>query len=176
MESLGSATSTSVDRKLHLRDLLVDILHELNDEIDELALVQSLGVYVGDKEADIIGDLATVVQSLHDRLATKNKEVISTLGEETHETLCKDGIQLIKLLKADADANAVHRCLDKHTLLLVTGNHNRVAKQLLAHPALDLGLVVALHNLAAKVGDAHSSSDGAADSVSVRLQSSSLFI
>jgi len=173
VEGLGSATSTSVDGKLHLRDLLVDILHELNDEIDELALVQSLGVFVGDEETDIVSDLATVVESLHDRLAAEHKEVISTLGEETHEALCKDSIKLIKLLQADADADAVHRCLDEYTLLLVTCDYDGVAKELLAHLALNLGLVMTLNNLAAKVADAHSGSDGITDSVSVRLQSSS---
>jgi len=108
VESLGGATSTSVDRKLHLRDLLVDIFHELNDEIDKLALVKSLSMNVGDKETDIISDLLTIVKNLNDRLATKHKEVISTLSEEAHETLCKDGIELIELLKANANANAVH--------------------------------------------------------------------
>jgi len=173
VESLGSATSTSVDGKLHIGDLLVDILHELNDEIDELALVKGLSVDVGDEEADIVGDGATVVKSLNDGLATKHKEVISTLGKEAHETLCKDGIELIKLLEADADANAVHRSLDENTLLLVTRDNNGVAKQLLAHPALNLRLVVALHNLTGKVCDAHSSSDGATDGVSVWLNCSS---
>jgi len=173
VEGLGGATSTSIDRKLHLGDLLVNVLHELNDEIDELALVQSLGVYVGDEEADIVGDLLTAVENLDDGLAAEHKEVIGTLSEEAHETLGKDGIELIKLLQADADANAVHGSLDEDTLLLVTSDNNRVAKQLLAHLALDLRLVVALHNLAAKVCDAHRSSDSVADGVSVRLKSSS---
>jgi len=173
VESLRGATSTSIDRKLHLRDLLVNILHKLNDEIDKLALVKSLSVYVGDKETDIISNLLTVIESLNDRLTTEHKEVISTLSKEAHETLCKDCIELIELLKANADTNAINRSLNENTLLLVTSNHNRVAKKFLAELAFDLRLVVTFNDLAAKVCDTHSSSDGVTDSVSVWLKSSS---
>ena len=40
--------------ELHLRDLLVHLLHELDDEIHQLMLQHFLGVEVGDKEGDVI--------------------------------------------------------------------------------------------------------------------------
>jgi hypothetical protein len=40
--------------KLHLRNLLVNLLHELNDEIDQLMLEHFFGVSVGDQEGDVI--------------------------------------------------------------------------------------------------------------------------
>jgi len=176
VEGLRSATSTSVDGKLHLRDLLVDILHELNDEIDKLALVKSLGMCIGDKEADIVLDLLAVIKSLHVGLTTENKEVISTLSKETHETLGKNGIKLIKLLQANADTDTVDRSLDKNTFLFVTCNDERIAQKFFAHLALDFRLVVTFHNLTGEVCDAHSGSDGVADCVCVWLQCSGLLL
>ena len=174
-ESLTSDTSTSVDRELHFRDFLVDVLHELDDEIDELALVEGLGVDVGDKERDIVHLFALLVLLL-DGLATEDEEVVCTLGEETHETLGKDLVELIELLQADRNTDAVHTGLDEDTLLLVTGDDNGCAEKLLAEAALNLGLVVTLNNLGSKVGDAHSGSDGCTDGVCVGLDSGCLFM
>lgn len=41
-------------KELHLRDLLVDFLHELNDKVHQLMLQHLLGVEVCDQERNII--------------------------------------------------------------------------------------------------------------------------
>jgi len=51
---LGHNTRTSVNGQLHVADLLVDICHELNDEVHKLVLEHALGVEVGDQETDVI--------------------------------------------------------------------------------------------------------------------------
>mmetsp|Transcript_18739 Transcript_18739/g.47416 ORF Transcript_18739/g.47416 Transcript_18739/m.47416 type:complete len:94 (-) Transcript_18739:23-304(-) len=50
----GNDTSTRIDRELELVDLLVDLLHELDDEVHQLVLEHDLGVVVGDEEGDVI--------------------------------------------------------------------------------------------------------------------------
>ena len=45
---------TRVDGELHLADLLINLLHEVDDEVDELVLVHRLCVEVGNQEADVI--------------------------------------------------------------------------------------------------------------------------
>lgn len=40
--------------ELHLRNLLVNLLHKLNDEIDQLVLQHLLGVEVGDQEGNVV--------------------------------------------------------------------------------------------------------------------------
>ncbi len=51
---LRNNTSTRADRELHLADLLVDLLHELDDEIYNLVLEHRFGVSIGDQEAHVI--------------------------------------------------------------------------------------------------------------------------
>ena len=53
-EALSNETSSCVQEELHLRDLLVHILHELNDEVHQLVLQHLLGVEVGDEERNVI--------------------------------------------------------------------------------------------------------------------------
>jgi len=40
--------------KLHLRNLLVHLLHEVNDEVDQFVLEHFLGVEIGNKEGDVV--------------------------------------------------------------------------------------------------------------------------
>lgn len=40
--------------ELHLGNLLIDLLHELDDEVDELVLQQLLGVEVCDQEGNVV--------------------------------------------------------------------------------------------------------------------------
>ena len=89
--SLTGNTSTSVNRKLHLADLLVDVLHELDDEVDELVLEHGLGMGVGDEEADVeVGHLAGLLVLVGDGLPSEDEEVLCSLGKEAHEPLRKD--------------------------------------------------------------------------------------
>jgi hypothetical protein len=50
---------------LHLRDLLIDVLHELDDEVDELVLEHGFGVEIGDQEGYIIALLACSAMTSH---------------------------------------------------------------------------------------------------------------
>jgi hypothetical protein len=49
-EALGDETCSGVQEKLHFRDLLVHVLHELDDKVHQLVLQHLLGVEVGDEE------------------------------------------------------------------------------------------------------------------------------
>ena len=51
---LRADTGTGVEAELHVADLLVNLLHKLKDEINELVLVHLLGVEVGEQEADVV--------------------------------------------------------------------------------------------------------------------------
>ena len=53
-ELLCYNTSSGVDRQLHLTDLFVDLLHEVNDKVHQLVLVHLLCVEVGYEETDVI--------------------------------------------------------------------------------------------------------------------------
>ena len=43
-----------IQAQLHLANLLVDLLHELDDEIDELVLEHRLGVCICDEKGDVV--------------------------------------------------------------------------------------------------------------------------
>ena len=51
-ELLSYDTSPGIDRQLHLTDLLVDLLHEVDYKVHQL--VHLLRVEVGDEKADVI--------------------------------------------------------------------------------------------------------------------------
>ena len=53
-EALSNETGSCVQEELHIRDLLVHIFHELNNEVHQLVLQHLLGVEVGDEERDVI--------------------------------------------------------------------------------------------------------------------------
>lgn len=53
-ELLRDDAGPGVHRQLHLADLLVDLLHEVDDKVHQLVLVHLLCVEVGDEEADVI--------------------------------------------------------------------------------------------------------------------------
>ena len=59
-ELLSDYSSPCVDGDLHPTNLLVDIFHELDDEIDQLVLPQFLQVSMGHEKADVVSlDSAT---------------------------------------------------------------------------------------------------------------------
>lgn len=51
---LHTVIRSNTHKQLHLRDLLVDLLHKLNDEVDKLVLQHFLSVEVCYQEGDII--------------------------------------------------------------------------------------------------------------------------
>ena len=56
--------------KLHLRDLLVNLLHELNDEVHELVFQHLLRVIIRDQEGNIIS-LTNIVSEYAIRLCIR---------------------------------------------------------------------------------------------------------
>ena len=70
-------------------------LHELDDEVHDLVLEHGLGVEVGDQE----GDVVTL-----DGLPPEDDEVLGTLGQEAHELLAENGLELVGLLNADGNS------------------------------------------------------------------------
>ena len=53
-ELFGADPRPGVDAELHLWYLLVDLLHEVDDEVDQLVPEHLLGVEVGDQETDVV--------------------------------------------------------------------------------------------------------------------------
>lgn len=51
---LGHCTGTGIDSKSHVGDLTVNLLHELNDEVNQFVLVHALGVSIGHQETDVV--------------------------------------------------------------------------------------------------------------------------
>lgn len=49
--AIGDATTY---KEFHFRNFLVDLFHELNDEIDQLMLEHFFGMRVGDQKRDVI--------------------------------------------------------------------------------------------------------------------------
>lgn len=55
LEELGGADSgAGVDGEFEVADLLVDLLHEADDEVYELVFEHALQVEIGDEEADVV--------------------------------------------------------------------------------------------------------------------------
>jgi hypothetical protein len=79
-------------------------LHELDDEIHDLVLEHGLGVEVGDQEGDVVA---------LDGLPPEDDEVLGTLGQEAHELLAEDGLELVGLLDADGNS-AQHNSTHAH--------------------------------------------------------------
>lgn len=53
-EFLSDDTGPGIDGQFHLADLLVDLLHEVDDKVHQLVFVHLLRVEVGDQEANIV--------------------------------------------------------------------------------------------------------------------------
>lgn len=53
-ELLRHDAGARVDRQLHLTDLLVDLLHEVDHKVHQLVFVHLLCVEVGDQKTDVI--------------------------------------------------------------------------------------------------------------------------
>ena len=131
--------------ELHLGDFLVDLLHELNDEVDELVLEHLFGVEVGDEEGDVVA---------LDGLPAEDEEGLGALGEEAGELVNKNALDLVGLLDADADANAVDAGLDEDALIFIPGHGQGVQQDLRGGLGFDLRDIVALGSLGGKVGQA----------------------
>lgn len=101
-----------------------------------------LGVEVGDEEGDVVA---------LDGLAAQDEEGLGALGQEARELVNQDALDLVGLLDADADADAVHARLDEHALILVPRHRQRVQQYLRRRLRLDLRHVVPLRRLRCEV-------------------------
>ena len=118
-EALSHETGSCVQEELHLRDFLVDVLHELDDKVDQLVLQHLFGVEVCDQERNIIalptGQSTCPVPHAYaststyiDRLPPQDEEGLRSLGQEPRELVYQDVLDLIRLLYPYADSHAVH--------------------------------------------------------------------
>lgn len=153
-------------KELHLGDLLVDLLHELDDKVDELVLEHLLGVEVGHEERDVVAG---------DGLAAQDEEALGALLQEARELVHEDVLDLVGLLDLDADAHAVDAGLDEHALVLVARDGQRRQQDLGGGAGLDLGHVVALGGLGGEVGEAERRGQGAPDGLEVGPEGLGLF-
>ena len=76
---LGDDAGSGVDRQLHLTDLLVDLLHEGNDEVHQLVFIHLLRVEVGDEETNVVA-LQTHTQT--------DRSELSQPGGDASQTPC----------------------------------------------------------------------------------------
>jgi hypothetical protein len=139
-EALGDETCSGVQEKLHFRDLLVHVLHELDNEVHQLVLQHLLGVEVGDEERNVIalrnnqhlliansqGPASTYI----DRLPPQDKERLRSLRQEPRKLVHQDMLDLIRLFYPYADTHTVHRRLNKDTFFLVSRYSQRVEDEL----------------------------------------------
>ncbi|KAG5513705.1 hypothetical protein PMAC_000743 [Pneumocystis sp. 'macacae'] len=94
--SLGDVAGTAIEEELYLVDFCVDVLHELDDEVDDLVLEHGVGVLVCDEEGYVVS-LETVGVG----------EGFGTGHEEAGEFVGEDVFYVVGLLDADADTGAV---------------------------------------------------------------------
>lgn len=129
--------------ELHFRDLLVHLLHKLNDEINQLMLQHLLCMEVGNQERDVI--------SL-DRFPSQNVERLRSLGQEPCKLVDQDVLNFVGLLDLDAYPHAVDTGLNVHSLVLVSRHGERVQDDFRGAGGLDLGDIVSLRGLRGEVG------------------------
>lgn len=141
-EFLCDNSGPSVDRQLHLADLLVDLLHEIDDKVHQLVFIHLFCVEVGDEEADVIA---------LNRFPPQDEEVLCSHHHEPHKFMAEDLLNLIGLFDSNADSHGVYRPLDQDLLLVIAAYDHRLQQKLFAAPNLHLRLVVSLHHLRGEV-------------------------
>mmetsp|Transcript_22210 Transcript_22210/g.62411 ORF Transcript_22210/g.62411 Transcript_22210/m.62411 type:complete len:206 (+) Transcript_22210:23-640(+) len=156
----GNNTSTSIHCQLHRTNFLVNILHELDDEINQLMLVELLSVEVRDEEANIVA---------FDGLPPQNDKVLRSLVQEVHELLAQNAVRVVRLFHLNRDTNGVHRRFNVNHLLVVPGDGDRSAQKLGAGLRLHLRLVVSFDNLGGEVLKTDGRRQGRPDAVEVWL-------
>lgn len=71
-EFLGDDTGPGVNGKFHLADLLVDLLHEVDDVVHQLVFVHLLRVEVGNQEANIVSLKSEEIKKKSDKFCVFN--------------------------------------------------------------------------------------------------------
>lgn len=112
-------TSASAHEKLHLRYLLVHLLHKLDDKVHQLVLQHLLRMVIRYQERDIIALYVVVsiaarnattpsrVKSHRHWLPSQDEERFRPLGQKSCELMHKNMLNLIRLFYPDADSYAV---------------------------------------------------------------------
>lgn len=116
-EFFGANPSPRIHAKLHFRDLLVDLFHEMNDKVDEFVSVHLLGVKIGDQETDIVP---------LDFFPPQDHKVFGSSHHEAHKLMAQKFLDLIGLLDGDGYPNRVDRWLDQNPFLLISRNNHRI--------------------------------------------------
>jgi hypothetical protein len=162
--------------ELHFGYFLVDFLHELNDEVDQLVLQHFLGVEIGDQKGDVIslhcckGRTRTRWGTNLDRLSAEDEEGLGSLGQESGEFVDQDVLNLIRLLDLYADADAVDARFDEDPFVVVSRNGQGVEEGLGGCCGLDLRDVVSLRHLGSEVGERQGGSQRRPDALEVGPQ------
>jgi len=168
-------------KKLHLGNLLVDLLHELDDKIDKLVFEHLLSVEVCDEEGNIVALQApeSVSQSVSqsvtsmstitnlDRLPPQDKKRLGTLRQEARKLVHQNILNLVRLLDADANSDRIDARLHQHALILIARYRQWRQQHLGRSLCLDLGYIVALRRLRRKVRQAQRRRQRAADRLEV---------
>ena len=119
----AATTLVETYEELHLRYLLVHLLHELYDEIHKLMLQHLLGMVIRDQERDIITLAYTVSllsilsscrglpvqQTYRHRLPPQHEERLRSLCQESCELMHEDMLDLIRLFYPNANSYAIDR-------------------------------------------------------------------
>jgi hypothetical protein len=123
--------SMATHEELHLRDLLIHLLHELYYKVHQLVLQHLLGMVVGDQERDIVA-LVTLsaghrkpaqhlsIWSYRHRFPPQYEECLRSLGQEPSELVHENMLDLVCLLYPYADPHTIDRWLDKDSLFLIS--------------------------------------------------------
>jgi hypothetical protein len=148
-------------KELHLRDLLVDFLHKLDDEVHQLVLQHLLCVEVGDQERDVV--------SL-DRFPSQDDKALCSLLQEPCEFVDQDVLNLVCLLDLDAYSYTVDTGLDQDALVLVARDGEGVEDDFRRRCGLDLRYIVSFRGLRGEVGERDGGREGGAHALQVRAE------
>ena len=147
--------------KLHLRYLLVYLLHELNDEVHQLVLQHLLGVEVRNQERDII---------TLDWFPPQNDKALRSLLQESCEFVDQDVLNLVCLLDLDVYPHAVDAGLDQDSLVFVTRYGEWVQDHFRRRGGFDLGDIVSFGGLRGEVGERDGGCEGGTHALQVRAE------
>ena len=115
----------------------------MDDKVDKLVLQHLLGVEIGDEEGDVVA---------LNGFAAEDEEGLGALGQETGEFMNEDTLDLVGLLDADADTDAVDAGLDENTLVLVPGDGQGIQQNLGGGLSFNLGYIMTLGGLGGEIG------------------------
>jgi hypothetical protein len=141
-ERLSHKTGPRIQEQLHLRNLLVHLLHELDNKVHQLVLQHLLGVEIGNEEADIIS---------FDRFPPQDVEALGALSQEAGELVYENVLNLIGLLDLDAYPYTVDRGLNIDSLVLVAGYGERVEDDFGGAGGFNLRDIVSLGSLRGEI-------------------------